>query len=312
MQEAQLDCASILKLAAQSFNLQLGNVPCGLYICATPLGNRADISLRNLHTLSQVDKVYAEDTRVTKTLLASYGISKPVVRMDEALIAARSQEVLDKVAGGKAIAYCSDAGMPGISDPGMRLIARAHKQGIPVFVVPGPSACDMAYVFAGMSAASFHFKGFFPKKKQAQERELSALVQAESAHIYYESPHRIVDTLALVARVLPKRKIALARELTKLHEELIAGTSEELFAEVLARLEDPNRTSSIKGEMVLVIDGASDEERLQNQEESVSSLKAIALAALDEGLSKKDVVSLLRDKHGMSRNAAYDLVQELR
>ena len=217
-----------------------------LHIVATPIGNLEDITYRAVRILGEVDIIACEDTRQTRKLLERYGISKPLVSYHEHNEAARSEELLGDLLAGKSIALVSDAGTPLIADPGYRLVERAREQGVAVSPIPGPSALLAALSASGLPTDSFHFSGFLPYKKGRRRRLLEQLKSLASTLVFYETPHRILETLEDVAEVLGPRQVVLAREITKLHEEFLRGTA--------AELRDALRTRpSIKGEFTLMI-----------------------------------------------------------
>ena len=196
----------------------------------------------------------AEDTRVTGKLLASFGISCRMERLDENTVGQRAAAIVERVLSGEVIAYCTDAGMPGVSDPGQRLVAAARAAGAPVEVLPGPTATATAYVASGFTCPRFYFGGFFPRKEGQRAETLAALQSLDAVLLFYESPHRIVAALRAVAESMPYRQVAVCRELTKLHEEVAIGTAQEL-AEAFAERE---AAGGVKGEIVLVIDAPSE------------------------------------------------------
>ena len=194
-----------------------------LVICPTPLGNLGDMTERALAALRAADVVCAEDTRVTGRLLAAYGIEKRIERLDEALIGERAASLVRRVLDGEVIAYCSDAGMPGVSDPGLRLVRAAREAGASVEVLPGPTAAATAYVASGCDNPRFYFGGFFPRKDAERAALLDGLRALDAALVFYESPNRLASALAALAAALPQREAAVCRELTKLHEEVVRG-----------------------------------------------------------------------------------------
>ena len=220
-----------------------------LYLVATPIGNLKDITLRALEILKSVDLIVAEDTRRSRVLLEHYGVETPFgPSLYEGVEAERVERVLGWLREGKAIALISDAGTPLIQDPGFLLVRRAVEEGVRVVPVPGPTALIAALVASGFPTDRFVFEGVPPKKPGKRRAFFESLKDEERTVVLYESPHRIVKTLETLAEVLPGREICLARELTKLHEEFLRGTAEE----VLRRLQDRPR---VKGEFVLVIRG---------------------------------------------------------
>ena len=276
-----------------------------LYICPTPLGNLRDMTPRALDALAAADTVCAEDTRVTGKLLAAFGIRARLERLDEASIAAKAPGVVDRVASGETVAYCSDAGMPGVSDPGQRLIAAAREAGVPVVVLPGPTATATAYVASGFTCPRFYFGGFFPRKAGEQKRTLAALASLDAVLVFYESPRRAAAALGAIAEAFPTRRVALCRELTKVHEEVIVEAAPDLARRIAARTE----AGEMRGECAIVIDapGAGETQAALQEAESAAQARAAELLAQGD-LSKKDVVRALREEFGLKRNDAYDLV----
>src|SRR5579862_5662276 len=199
-----------------------------LYVVATPIGNLEDITLRAVRVLKEAALIACEDTRHTRKLLDHYGISKPLVSYHEHNEATRAAELVEKLQAGTAVALVSDAGTPLLSDPGYRLVAAALDAGIPVVPVPGASAALGALAASGLATDAFRFCGFLPPKQSSRRRTLEALRNQDCTLIFYEAPHRIVATLEDVESVFGTRPIALARELTKRHEEFLRGTSAEV------------------------------------------------------------------------------------
>lgn len=277
-----------------------------LIICPTPIGNLGDMPQRALDALAGADVVCAEDTRVTGKLLAAFGIEKRLERLDEALIGARADGIVERVAAGEVIAYCSDAGMPGVSDPGLRLVRACRQAGAPVEVLPGPTATATAYVASGCTNARFYFGGFFPRKAGEQKATLEAVRTLDAALIYYESPNRLVNALTTLAEVFPLREAAVCRELTKLHEEVVRDTLPALRDTFAKRAE----AGAIKGEIVLVIDGPSEAEGEAAQESAEDAARVRAAALKAEGTRNKDVAKMLAAEFGLPRNAAYEIALE--
>ncbi|KAB1645913.1 16S rRNA (cytidine(1402)-2'-O)-methyltransferase [Adlercreutzia muris] len=275
-----------------------------LIIVPTPIGNLGDMTLRSLEALRTADMVCAEDTRVTGKLLAHFDIRKPLERLDEAMIGAKAASVMERVAAGEVLAYCSDAGMPGVSDPGLRLVAAAHEAGVPAEVLPGASAAACAYVASGTVCPRFYFGGFFPRKAGEQRTVLEDLRGLDAALVFYESPNRLVTALAAIAEVLPWREVAVCRELTKLHEEVARGTAVELRALFGARAEEPG---GIRGEIALVIDAPGEDETAADAAEAAASAEARAVELAAEGLRTKEVARRLAAEFGIARNDAYEL-----
>ena len=217
-----------------------------LYMVGTPIGNLSDMSPRVAEAFRVVDAICCEDTRVTSKLLAHLGISKTLIRCDENVIVQRAPELVDRLLAGETLAFASDAGMPSVSDPGQVLVDAARDAGVEVQVIPGPSACVTALVASGISCEHFFFEGFLPRKHGERVRRLSELACVPGALLFYESPHRAAASLQAIAQVFPKRRVALCRELTKLHEEVLRDEAPALLETVLARGE-------MRGEMVIVV-----------------------------------------------------------
>lgn len=224
-----------------------------LIIVGTPIGNLGDLTPRVEQAFEAADAICCEDTRVTSKLLAHLGISRPLVRCDENVIASRSPELIGRMLAGDVIAFASDAGMPSVSDPGQVLVDAAREAGVDVEVIPGPSACVTALVASGIPCEHFYFEGFLPRKHGERVRRLSQLAAIPGALLFYESPHRVAASLEAVAEVFPARQVALCRELTKLHEEVLRARAPYLLEQVRERGE-------LKGEMVLVVAPPSEEE----------------------------------------------------
>lgn len=224
-----------------------------LIIVGTPIGNLGDLTPRVAQAFEAADAICCEDTRVTSKLLAHLGISRPLVRCDENVIASRSPELIGRMLAGDVIAFASDAGMPSVSDPGQVLVDAAREAGVDVEVIPGPSACVTALVASGIPCEHFYFEGFLPRKHGERVRRLSQLAAIPGALLFYESPHRVAASLEAVAEVFPTRQVALCRELTKLHEEVLRAQAPYLLEQVRERGE-------LKGEMVLVVAPPSEEE----------------------------------------------------
>jgi 16S rRNA (cytidine1402-2'-O)-methyltransferase len=264
----------------------------GLYIVATPIGNLGDVTLRALAMLAGADAILAEDTRVSRTLLARYGIETPLSPYHEHNAAEARPRALKRIAGGEALALISDAGTPLISDPGYRLVVEAVAQGLPVTAAPGPSAALAALCLAGLPTDRFYFEGFLPPKRAARRERINALAAAPGTLIFYEAPGRVAETLADLALELGPRRAAVARELTKLHEEVRRGALDKLAAEYSAG-EAP------RGEIVIVVGAA--EARAPISEDALDRDVIEALATL----SVKDAAAAVAAKHGLPRRRVY-------
>ena len=282
-----------------------------LSMVGTPIGNLSDASPRVVETLRDADAVLCEDTRVTGKLLAHFGIRTPLERADENVLASRIPGILDRIVGGAHIAFVSDAGMPGVSDPGQRLVDAALDAGLPVEVIPGPSAVVCALVASGLPMERFFFEGFLPRKAGAQRERLSMLAAIPAALVIYESPRRVAATLRVIAEVMPARRVALVRELTKLHEEVLRGTAAELA----------EQTGELKGECVLVIAPPSKEE-LAPQTTAADldeAIRAGTAADLDEAIraglaagdSKSSLAKRLAKELSRPKSEIYDRILEI-
>lgn len=272
-----------------------------LIICPTPLGNLGDMTPRAIEALQTADTVCAEDTRVTGKLLAALGIEgKRLERLDENVVGQRAASIVSRVQGGETIAYCTDAGMPGVSDPGLRLVRAARESGAAVEVLPGPTAVATAYVASGCTDAAFYFGGFFPRKDAARRQTLEELGSLRAALIFYESPNRVLDSLKCIGEAFPLRPCAVCRELTKVHEEVVRGLPAEVVAELESR-------PSIKGEIVIVIDGPTEEEGEARAGESSAQAAERAAELSAEGMRPKDIARLIAEEFAVSRNQAYQI-----
>lgn len=221
-----------------------------LYVVATPIGNLGDITLRALEVLRDVDLIAAEDTRHSGIMLKHFGVKKPLLSYHEHNEAMRAAQLVERLAAGGNVALITDAGMPGLSDPGARLIRECIKRELPFTIVPGASSILTALAGSGFSMEKFCFRGFLPNKSGRRERELRAAADREETTIFFESPYRLTKTLAACGEMMPDRQLCVARELTKKFEEFRRGTASELLAHYTAR--------PPKGEIVLVMPGRGD------------------------------------------------------
>src|SRR6266508_4340540 len=221
-----------------------------LYVVATPIGNLSDITLRALEILKSVDLIAAEDTRHSGMLMKHFGIKKPFVSYHEHNEAMRTAELAVRLAEGENIALITDAGTPGLSDPGARLVRECIKRGLSFTIIPGPSSILAALVGSGFSTEKFNFRGFLPIKSGQRERELRGAAGREETTIFFESPYRLAKTLAACVEIMPDRPLCVARELTKKFEEFRRGTASELLAHYQAH--------PPKGEIVLIVAGRGD------------------------------------------------------
>jgi 16S rRNA (cytidine1402-2'-O)-methyltransferase len=267
-----------------------------LSVCATPIGNLEDVTLRVLEELREADVVLCEDTRHTAVLLDRYGIAGAgrLLSYHEHNEAARTEELLPRLAEGERMALVSDAGLPGVNDPGGRLVSAALERGVPVTVLPGPSAVETALVASGLAGDQYRFVGFIPRREAERAALWDELRRWPHPAVGFESPKRLPATLRSLAAALPDRRVAVCRELTKRFEEVVRGTAGALAASFA---EPP------KGEITLVVDGAGDV-----SSESVSL--TLAVAAVQElvaaGIPRRGAAELVASLTGLPRNALYD------
>jgi 16S rRNA (cytidine1402-2'-O)-methyltransferase len=272
--------------------------PGTLFVVATPIGNLEDITYRAVRVLKEVDLIACEDTRHTAKLLQHYGIDKPTVSYHEHNEAARAEELVDKLEQGLSVAQVSDAGMPGISDPGYRVIKLAIERGLQVVPVPGPSALIAALAASGMATDSFQFLGFLPARSGQRRTLLETLRKTEPTTVVYEAPHRIAETLQDVVEILgAERPVVLARELTKVHEEFVRGTAADLLRQCKER--EP------KGEITLVI-GKGSGSRVEPDKPLAQRLKEIMQS---QKVDEKAALKVLAKETGLSRSEVYREVQ---
>jgi 16S rRNA (cytidine1402-2'-O)-methyltransferase len=264
----------------------------GLYVVATPIGNLGDVTLRALSILAAADTVLAEDTRVSRTLLSRYGIETPLSPYHEHNAAEARPRALSRIAEGRALALISDAGTPLVSDPGFKLVAEAIAAGLAVIAAPGASATLAALCVAGLPTDRFFFEGFLPPRSAARRERINALAAVPGTLVFYEAPSRVAETLADLAVELGARPAAVARELTKLHEEVRRGTLDALAAEFAA-------ADAPRGEIVIVVGPPQRREAVDGQ--SLDAEIRIALGAL----SVKDAAAAVAAKHGLPRREIY-------
>jgi 16S rRNA (cytidine1402-2'-O)-methyltransferase len=272
-----------------------------LVLVGTPIGNLADLAPRAVEALQQADAVCCEDTRRTGRLFQLMGIERPpLIVVNDHTEAKAVDGVLARLARGERVAVVSDAGMPGISDPGERLVRAAVRAGHPVEVVPGPSAAVTALVSSGLPTGRFVFEGFLPRRGSGRTGRLAELADEARTVVLYEAPHRLARTLADLAGVCgPERRVVVARELTKLHEEHWRGT----LAEALARAE----ASTPKGEIVLVLDGAPPAPGVD-----AAAIEAALAGELRDGASARDAAATVARTMGVPKRRAYELAVQLR
>ena len=265
-----------------------------LYIVSTPIGNLQDITLRALNTLKEVDLIACEDTRTTKKLLLRYQINKPLTSYHEHNEIEKAKELLSMLQNGKSIALVTDAGTPGVSDPGFRIVKLASENGVQVVSIPGPSASIAALSISGLPTFGFAFFGFPPRQKKRLTEYLERLKDYPETLIFYESPRRVIKTLEAMVEVLGERNASLSREITKMYEETLRGTLSEIKELLQSR-------DSLKGEFTLVVEGASQEKKEFDSE----TLHDLLLYLKNEGLSLKDAVRQVTADSGVSKSKIY-------
>lgn len=292
------------KSSSAPANSASGRSPGRLYLCATPIGNLEDITLRVLATLRAVAWIAAEDTRRTQALLRHFGVETPLVSYHDHNEASRAAELLERLRRGEDGALVCDAGTPLLSDPGYPLVRQAIDAGIAVVPLPGPSAVISALIVSGLPPHPFYFGGFLPRKGAERERALVALAALPATLVFYEAPHRLAETLEAAHAVLGDRPASVARELTKLHEEVRRGTLSSLAAQF--------REETARGECVLVIQGASDE-AVTGREDELSEAEIVAALReeLAAGRTKKEAIKRVASSFRVGRNLVYRISLDL-
>lgn len=273
-----------------------------LYIVSTPIGNLADITHRALDTLRAVDLIAAEDTRHTRKLLSHYDIHKPLVSYHEHNARQRGGELLEKIASGRSVALVTDAGTPGVSDPGRLLIEAVLQRGIEPVAIPGPTALISALVVSGLSTHSFVFLGFPPARGTERKRFFEKHADLAMTLILYESPKRLAKTLKDMLASWGERRVAVARELTKVHEEIFRGSISEALNHF---------TGETRGELTVVVEGAGPRSDLGPQA-PCSTWKDELKALLLGGLSSKEAASAVAARFNLSRKAVYQAALEMK
>lgn len=263
-----------------------------LYIVSTPIGNLEDITLRALRVLKEVDVIAVEDTRHSSKLLNHYGISKPLISYWGEKEKVRSEEVLGRLQAGQSVALISDAGTPGISDPGSVLIEKTIEAGIGIVSVPGPSALTAAISISGMPVKEFTFIGFMPPKKTQRQKMLSDLSHEKRTLVFYEAPHRVFETLEDMLEVLGDRRAALVKEITKIHEETLRGNLDNIIEQLV--------NSTVAGEYVIIVEGKRKED--VSFEDALHELKTL----MKQGKGRKDAVKIIAGQYGLSKKELYD------
>ncbi len=264
-----------------------------LYIVATPIGNLEDITLRAIRILKEVSVIAAEDTRHTRHLLDRYGIETPLTSYHDHNKEEKAPVLVERMLNGSSVALVSDAGTPGISDPGYFLINLAVDQKIPVVPLPGATAAIAALSISGLPTDRFVFEGFLPAKHAARLKRLQHLVQEERTIIFYEAPHKIVKTLADMIEAFGDRRAVITRELTKLHEETVRGA----LSEILKHLQE----GTIKGEFTIIVHGFS----AGTQKQDIDTAQYLRNLMLHRGLSRKEAVSIASEELGLPKKEVY-------
>lgn len=264
-----------------------------LYIVATPIGNLEDITLRAIRVLKQVDVIAAEDTRHTLKLLNHLQISKPLISYHRHNEEIKTDLLIEKLKQGKDIALVSDAGTPGICDPGEVIIKKCIQEKIEVIPIPGACAMINALITSGIETKEFAFLGFLPLNKKTRKEKLEEIKNSQKTMILYEAPHKLQATLKDLSNILANRQVTLARELTKIHEEFIRGTIDDIVL----------KAENLKGEMVLIIEGNSQKENHSNFADL--TLEQHYRVYQQQGLDKKEIIKKIAKDRGLSKNEVY-------
>jgi 16S rRNA (cytidine1402-2'-O)-methyltransferase len=274
-----------------------------LYLVGTPIGNLEDITLRALRVLNEVDLIACEDTRQTQKLLNHYTIATPTTSYHEHNEMTRSAELVKQMQEGASVALVTDAGMPGISDPGYRLISLAIRHHLPVVPVPGASAFLAALVASGLPTDSFRFSGFLPAKRGERRTVLESIKSSPRTQAFYEAPHRILEALEDIVEVLgPERRVVVAREVTKIHEEFLRGRASEVLAILKQR-------EAVKGEITLLI-GKAEEKHVEAAALSRQTVKQrVEQIMAEEKIDEKTALKKVAKERGVSKSEAYREMQ---
>jgi len=271
-----------------------------LYIVGTPIGNLSDFSPRAVETLQKVDFIAAEDTRVSLKLLTHFGIQKPLISYHEHNLRERGEYILSRIENGESCAIVTDAGMPCISDPGEDLVRLCAERGIEMHVVPSPTAAMSALAISGLPTSRFSFEGFLSVTKKQRREHLDEVKYFRRTLIFYEAPHKLVYTLEDMLEAFGDRKIALCRELTKIHEEVLRGT--------ISKMIEYYKEKSPKGEYVLIIEGAKEEE--QQEEFTIEKACEMAQKLIDNGKKASDACKEIAKLTGFSKSEIYNVVSK--
>ncbi|GAA0784170.1 16S rRNA (cytidine(1402)-2'-O)-methyltransferase [Hathewaya limosa] len=270
-----------------------------LYLVPTPIGNLKDITLRALEVLKNVDIIASEDTRVTLKLLNHFDIKKSLISYHKHNEQGKSENIIELLKQGNDIAIVTDAGTPGISDPGSVIVCKCIEEGIGFEVLPGATAITTALVYSGLDTTSFIFKGFLPRENRDRKKVLEDLKDRRETLIFYEAPHRIKNTLKGIYDVLGNRKVALCREITKLHEEILRYSLEDVIE--YYNEHDP------RGEYVMIVSGKSEEEIIEEEKAKWDelSIEEHIMKYINEGISKKDAIKMVAKERGIPKSEVY-------
>lgn len=272
-------------------------MPGKLFVTGTPIGNLSDFSPRAVEVLKACDFIAAEDTRVTLKLLNHFGIKKPLTSYYEHNKDQKQDTILSRIMSGENCVLVSDAGMPAISDPGMELVNACHEHGISVVSVPGPTAFATALAISGMDNGRFTFEGFLSVNKKSRRQHIDEIRAERRTMIFYEAPHKLSTTLKDLYEALGERNIAIVREITKIHEEVIRTTLSQ------AVIDYPD--NNLKGELVLIIEGAKESAK---EEITLNDAKKLALSFVDAGMSKNDAAKMAAKQSGLKKSDIYKLL----
>ena len=292
-----------IQLAAEKHSLR--STGPALYLVGTPIGNLEDITLRALRILKEVDVIACEDTRHTQKILNHYALATRTISYHEHNEMTRSAELVKQMQEGASVALVTDAGMPGISDPGFRLISLAIQRDLPVVPIPGASAFLTALVASGLSTDSFRFNGFLPAKRGERKAALEAIKTSPRTQVFYEAPHRIVEAIADVVEVLGKdRQVVIAREVTKRHEEFLRGQAGEVLETLKSR-------DGVKGEITLLIGKAKEEDARAGTDALVrpSVRQRVEQIMEEEKIDEKAALKKVAKERGISKSEAYREMQ---
>ena len=273
-----------------------------LYICPTPIGNLEDMTYRTIRILNEVDLIAAEDTRHSIKLLNHFEISKPLTSYHEHNKDSKGGSLINKLLEGENIALISDAGMPGISDPGEDIIKQAIEHNIDIEVLPGATASITALVGSGLETAKFAFEGFLDRDKKVRRNQLEELKEERRTIIFYESPHRLKDTLKDMLKVLGNRRIAVNREITKKYQEIIREDIETVI--------NIFNEKEVKGEFVLIVEGFKGEKTVQNSYEDLTEREYV-ITLMENGMDKKDAIKTVCKDRKLKKDVVYKQVLDL-